>query len=182
MKKISDLSVARKFLTDGLVIAYPTEAVYGLGCDPFNESAVNKILSIKGRAVAKGLILLISNWQQLYPLIDDLDVFYLERVKRSWPGHATWIFPKSRQIPDWLTGENPGVAIRMTNHPIARELCVNNAIVSTSANFQGQEPARNLEQIEKQFNQKIDGVVLGDLGMECNPSPIYDVLTGLKLR
>ncbi|MDF1758212.1 MAG: L-threonylcarbamoyladenylate synthase [Legionellaceae bacterium] len=182
MKQISDLNIARKYIADGLVIAYPTEAVYGLGCDPFNEQAVMKILDVKGRSVDKGLILLISEWSQLTPLVGEVADHLMEKVKSSWPGPITWIFPKSSIIPKWISGNNSSVAIRMTAHPLARKLCSDGPLVSTSANIQGQDPVSNLENLKIQFSHCIDGIVLGDLGSSLQPSAIYNVANGERLR
>lgn len=166
----------------GQVLAYPTEAVYGLGCDPFNQQAVERILTLKGRDVSKGLIVLIAEWPQLFALIGDLPLTMLDCVTETWPGPTTWIFPKSANIPSWLCGDHDSIAIRMTAHPVARQLCQWGPIVSTSANPQGQEPARSLEVLEHLFPEGLDGVVVGELGKESQPSAIYDVLTGKRLR
>jgi L-threonylcarbamoyladenylate synthase len=182
LKQILNLELARQYLSDGLIIAYPTEAVYGLGCDPFNEQAVTTLLNLKNRSADKGLILLISNWQQLIPLIDSVDESRIEKVRDSWPGPITWIFPKSNTIPKWISGEHRTIAIRMTSHPIARELCKNGPLVSTSANMVRHEPARTIDQLEMEFSTGIDAVIMGDVGSALEPSAIYDVLTGLRLR
>ena len=166
----------------GQVLAYPTEEVYGLGCDPFNQQAVARILSLKGRKVSKGLIVLIAEWPQLFPLVGDFPLTQLEGVTETWPGPTTWIFPKSASMPTWLCGENNNIAVRMTAHPVARQLCRMGPVVSTSANPQGQEPARSLEALEQLFPEGLDGVVVGELGKESQPSAIYDVLTGKRLR
>jgi L-threonylcarbamoyladenylate synthase len=176
------VSQALDALRLGQVLAYPTEAVYGLGCDPFNQHAVQRILSLKGRKVSKGLIVLIAEWPQLFALIGDLPLAMLDCVTETWPGPTTWIFPKSDSIPPWLSGDNDSIAIRMTGHPVARQLCQLGPIVSTSANPHGQEPARSLEALDQFFSEGLDGVVVGDLGKESQPSAIYDVLTGKRLR
>lgn len=182
MDKISRLEDARHCLYQGGVLAYPTEAVYGLGCDAFNEQAVLRIIGLKRRPMAQGLILLIAHWSQLYPLIGPVKDAALENVKATWPGPTTWIFPKSSNIPTWLNGNHEGIAIRMSAHPIAKELSIDLALVSTSANIHGQAPARDICALELQFPAGIDGVVLGDLGSESQPSAIYDVLTGACIR
>lgn len=166
----------------GQVIAYPTEAVYGLGCNPFDAQAVAKLLALKGRDSSKGLILLIAEWAQLYALIGDLPLSALDNVIESWPGHTTWIFPKSTRIPTWLSGEHDSIAIRMTAHPVAKQLCQMNPLVSTSANRQGDEPIRSRAVLEQAFLQGLAGVVNGELGAEKQPSAIYDVLSGQRLR
>lgn len=182
MIKRLDVKQALDALRLGHVLAYPTEAVYGFGCDPFQGDAVERIVALKGRSFAKGLIILISDWPQLFPLIGDLPMSAFEMLEETWPGPTTWIFPKSTLVPQWLCGEHNSIAIRMTAHPVARQLCQLGPIVSTSANYQGQSPARSLNEIDQLFAEDLDGVVLGELGLEQQPSAIYDVLTGTRLR
>jgi len=182
MEMIQHIQAARSLLKQGKVIAYPTEAVYGLGCCPFNEAAVLRLLALKGRTVNKGLLLLIYKWQQLSDLISPISEANMQRVQATWPGHVTWVFPKSTMIPSWISGEHATVAIRMTAHPVARALCINGPIVSTSANISGALPALEIATLNKQFPHGIDGCVVGKLGDSTMPSAIYDVLTGQKLR
>lgn len=182
MKIISEFNEARQFLDDGKIIAYPTEAVYGLGCDPFNQLAVERILALKQRPVSKGFILLIADWPQLVPLVSDVPEHLLHAVRNTWPGPVTWVFPKSTIIPNWLSGDQNTVAIRMSAHPIARRLCVDRPVVSTSANISGHEPAVDIQGLGAQFPDGIDAVLAGNLGDACQPSAIYDVLSGQRLR
>ena len=101
-----NLDLACTALNQGGVIAYPTEAVWGLGCDPFNESAVKRILALKQRPMEKGLILVAANKNQLAPLLDGLEDSELGRLDSSWPGPTTWIIPdKSAIFPSWVRGE-----------------------------------------------------------------------------
>ena len=182
MKHISDIDEARALIQAGRVIAYPTEAVYGLGCDPFNQHAVDALLTLKQRSKSKGLIVLVSDWAQVWPLIGDVPESELDAVKKTWPGPVTWIFPKSDLVPSWLSGEYAGIAIRMTAHPVARALCEYAPIVSTSANLAGGEPARNFEVLDALFPEGVAGVVVGELGGDVTPSEIHDVLDGVRLR
>ncbi|MDP3562685.1 MAG: L-threonylcarbamoyladenylate synthase [Legionellaceae bacterium] len=179
---IDNLDKARESIYQGNILAYPTEAVYGLGCDPFNEQAVLRILSLKHRLVGQGLIVLISQWSQLFPLIGTVTDSAMETIRATWPGPTTWVFPKSTLVPTWVSGHHPSIAIRMTTHPVAAQLCQDGPLVSTSANIHGQEPARSLEELENQFPSGIDAVVLGSLGQAKKPSSIYDALTGEQLR
>jgi len=182
LKSIQDIEEARDYVRRGLVIAYPTEAVYGLGCDPFQEHAVRRILEIKQRLVGQGMIILIADWPQLSDLIDAIPEVAMNRVRASWPGGSTWVFPKSNIIPSWISGDRDSVAIRMTTHPVAMALCREGPVVSTSANLHGQPPARHVHELQLQFPDGIDGLVSGDLGQASQPSAIYDVLTGDRLR
>lgn len=179
---ISDLNQALLDIQAGQVLAYPTEAVYGLGCDPFNQAAVERILTLKGRTQQQGLIVLIADWPQLFSLIGDLPVGRLEAIKETWPGPVTWVFPKSENVPQWISGTHNSIAVRMTAHPIAQKLCQLGPIVSTSANPHGQAPARSLAELEQVFVSGVDGVVLGDLGTETRPTVIYDAVTNHQIR
>lgn len=182
MKIISQNDEALQYLKRGQVIAYPTEAVYGLGCDPFNEQAVEKLLALKHRMMAQGFIVLIADWPQLFPLIGKLPDVLLDKVRESWPGPVTWVFPKSALIPHWLSGQHESIAIRMSAHPVARRLCLNGPVVSTSANTSGRIPAIDLAALRLQFPHGIDAVIVGELGDEKQSTGIYDVLTGARLR
>lgn len=182
MKLISDIATAQQYIRDGLIIAYPTEAVFGIGCDMFNDAAVQRLLKIKNRSVDKGLICLISAWEQLNELTADLDNIDLTMVKETWPGHTTWLFPKSKRVTNFISGGRKSVAIRMSAHKIANKLAVDCPIVSTSANISGFMPARTVDEVVTMFTNSIDGVVIGNLGVSLNPSSIYDVLTGERFR
>lgn len=182
MQIIDHISEAMPLLRLGKVIAYPTEAVYGLGCDPYNQKAVEKILLLKQRSVSKGLIILISEWFQLDSLIEKLSDALLDPVRETWPGPVTWIFPKSNSIPSWLSGNQESIAIRMSAHPIARALCQHGPIVSTSANLSGEKPATSFVELCQQFPSGIDAFLTGDLGGASQPSAIYEVLTRRRLR
>lgn len=182
MNIINQPEEARRFLREGKIIAYPTEAVLGLGCDPLNETAVLKLLALKQRDVNKGLILLIHEWSQLSPLIEEVPDELLEKVRKTWPGAVTWLFPKSCLIPSWLSGHHPSIAIRMTAHPVAHELCREGPIVSTSANRSGLRPACDEQSLREQFPTGIDVLLSGALGGANKPSEIYDVMSDKQLR
>ncbi|PJD90619.1 MAG: threonylcarbamoyl-AMP synthase [Legionella sp.] len=182
IRRLDDVCQAVTELPLGHVFAYPTEAVYGLGCDMFHQPAVERILALKDRPMHKGLIVLIAEWSQLFPLIGDVPLSKLDAIKETWPGPTTWVFPKSSLVPVWVSGEHPTIAIRMTAHPIARQLCERGPIVSTSANPQGQEPARSLASLDHMFPVGLDGVVMGALGVELQPSSIFDALTHQQFR
>lgn len=182
MKIIQQIDEALMLIQQGKIIAYPTEAVYGLGCDPFNQEAVERLLELKQRTIAKGFILLIANWQQLELLITPLSDTVLKPVQETWPGHVTWIFPKAEILPYWLTGQHAGIAIRMSAHPIAHALCKNGPLISTSANLSGHDSANNEVELCQQFPMGVDAFFLGELGGAKQASVIYDVMSGEKLR
>lgn len=178
----SDLAVAA--LKQGKIIAYPTEAVFGLGCDPFNQSAVEKLLALKHRPASKGLILIADDWYQIAHLVKPIDESAMQRAQNSWPGPFTWVFPASDSAPVWICGDHPSIALRITKHPIARALCEAFAgpIVSTSANLDGMAPALNAEAVLHAFPEGVAVIINGAVGENVNPTTIRDVLTGKTFR
>lgn len=166
----------------GEVIAYPTEAVYGLGCDPLNEEAVLRLLALKQRPIEKGLILIAADFRQLEPFLD-YDQQILDRVLPTWPGAVTWIIPAQSWVPKWLTGEHQSLAVRVTNHPLAKALCeqLHSPLVSTSANPSTKKPARNPLQVQKYFSGQVS-IINGATGGYKNTTAIYDARTGACLR
>ena len=173
-------------LHSGGVVAYPTEAVWGLGCDPRNEQAVMRLLAIKQRGVEKGLILIASQLEQLRPYLDlaAVPADRLAQVLASWPGPHTWIMPASDDAPPWITGMHAGIAVRVTAHADVIALCnaQGGALVSTSANLSGQPAAHAREALDPALLSAIDGVVRGETGGAAAPSSIRDALSGATLR
>lgn len=178
------LRKATRCLAQGGIIAYPTEAVYGFGCDPFNEKAVTKLLTIKQRSWQKGLILIACDYQQLEHYLEPLSPILQQRVFSTWPGPVTWLLPARPQIPYWLTGTSAQLAVRVTAHPQAADLCRSwgGALVSTSANLSTHPPAKTALQVRLQFSQRIDDVLPGKVGGRLQPTEIRDALTNTLLR
>lgn len=171
-------------LQSGKVIGYPTEAVYGLGCDPRCKAAVQKILSLKQRPASAGLILIADDMERFRAFIKPLDADLEARARSVWPGPVTWLIPRADDVPSWLAGDHQTIALRVTEHPVCIALCAafGGAIVSTSANPRHGDPARNPGQVEAYFGDALCGVVAGELGGGDNPSEIRDLATGRVLR
>lgn len=170
---------------DGEVFAYPTEAVYGLGCDPQNEQAVNKILSLKTREVEKGMILIASGFVQIqeYVLFDKLPLTTQQTILASWPGPVTWLLPKSSYTPEWISGDSDMVAVRLSAHPLVQAICqhLQMPMVSTSANPAGQPPATSIQEVKAYFGNNLY-LVEGELGKQRSPSKIFHSLTMETIR
>ena len=176
---------AATHLLGGAVLAYPTEAVWGLGCDPENESATLRLLEVKQRPVDKGLILIAGSLQQVEYLLAPLTDAQRTKVLATWPGPVTWLIPDVENlVPRWIKGEHRSVAVRVTAHPLASQLCLafGRPLVSTSANLAGHEPAKTAAEVMAQLGRRIDGLVEGELGQEDRPSRIIDLLSGSTLR
>lgn len=179
-----DIDVAIACLHEGDVLAYPTEACYGLGCDPANEQAVRKLLRIKGRDWRKGLILIASNPGQLRSYTD-FTTIDMQPVLASWPGPVTWVIPAATDVRGWLRGQHSGIAVRVSAHPVVQRLCdaFGGAIVSTSANRTGQPPLLSAQQVQDEFGpQEVDCILEGAIGDLDRPTRIYDADSGLRLR
>lgn len=174
---------AVKVLKNGGIIAYPTEGVFGLGCDPFNETAVLRLLKIKKRKIEKGLILIASNWNQVRSLIKT-SLIKTSLPKNKNPIAITWVFPSTKKAPIWITGKFNSVAIRVTSHQVAKKLCraFGGPIVSTSANLNNKKPVKNLKQLYKQFAYKTDYILPGQVGDLGKPTEIWDARTNKLLR
>lgn len=177
---------AAAVLKRGGILAYPTEAVWGLGCDPMHEAAVLRLLEIKRRPVDKGVILVASHLDQLKSLLDlpDLPTDRLADVLASWPGPHTWVMPASALAPRWITGAHDGIAVRISAHPVVIALCnaCRGALVSTSANRSGLPAVASLSELDPVLISHIDGVVEGETGGLDRPTPIRDARDGKPLR
>lgn len=171
-------------LKQGGVIAYPTEAVFGLGCDPLNENAVKRILELKGRDADKGLILIAANLEQLQPYIAELDQQTKQELLASWPGPITWIVPANESVSASLRGNHTTLAVRVSDHPLVQQLCSSfaGAIVSTSANPAGKEPARTGSDVRQYFENSLDYILEGEIGGLNKPTEIRDAVTKQVIR
>jgi len=168
------------------VVAYPTEAVWGLGCDPFNERAVLRLLAAKERPVDKGVILVGGRLAHFDGLLDwsHLPPERVADVQAQWPGPRTWIVPATARVPRWITGTHTGVAVRVSDHPDVVALCraFGGPIVSTSANLAGEPPAFTFDALSLAVLAQVDGVGEGETGGLHAPTAIRDAATGEELR
>ncbi len=178
------MNTAANALAAGQVVAYPTEAVWGLGCDPFNRHAIEALLALKSRSAHKGLILVAASIAQFDFLLWDADKTLRQKLAASWPGHTTWLVPHHQRVPGLVSGEHASIAIRVSAHSGVRALChaFGGPIVSTSANPQGMAPARTAFMARKYFRES--GVVFapGVVGRQAKPSTIIDAQSGAVIR
>ena len=171
-------------LRQGGVIAYPTEAVFGLGCDPDNHAALVQLIELKQRAASKGVILIAADLSQLEPYVARVDKQLLQRALATWPGPFTWLFPCAQTVDPLLLGEHSTIAVRITAHPVARQLCLlfGKPIVSTSANISGHAPARSASEVQSQFGDRITVIVDGEVDVNAKPSEIRDLISNKVIR
>jgi L-threonylcarbamoyladenylate synthase len=171
-------------LRRGEIVAYPTEAVYGLGCDPFDAHAVQSLLRLKRRPEAKGLILIAADLEAVERLVDLAAVRLRQEILATWPGPVTWVIPARPEVPRWLRGVHDSLALRVTAHPVAAALCraFGGAIVSTSANRSGRRPIRSPLRLRREFSRDKVHFVPGKLSDERQPTRIYEAGSGRRLR
>ena len=176
------VSYACDVLLGGGVIAYPTEGVFGLGCLPDDTDAVERILTIKARSPRKGLILIAARPGQFDGWIDPEDCAALPDPDPRRP--VTWIVRPLPAVPALVTGDNPGLAVRITSNPVAAAICeaVDMPLVSTSANVAGRPVARNAYVLRRNFGRLVDYIVPGACGPASGPSEIRELATGRVLR
>lgn len=176
----SPLRHAAQVLRQGGIVAYATEYCFGLGCDPFNRTAVLRLLRLKVRSVKKGLIVLAADREQLTPYVQNIPAL----VDASWPGPHTWLMLPRPATPGWIRGQHAKIAVRVTAHAQAQALChaAGMAIVSTSANRSGETPAREYRDVLRRFGNAVDFIVPGFVGTTHAPTPIRDAVTGKLVR
>jgi L-threonylcarbamoyladenylate synthase len=177
---------AAALLRRGGVLAYPTEGVWGLGCDPFDQAAVMRLLALKERGVDKGLILVAAGASQFDGLADwgALPSGNASTVLASWPGPHTWIVPATARMPRWISGAHAGVALRASAHPVVAALCMafGGPLVSTSANRAGAPAPRQFAELDPGLLDAVDACVEGETGGRERPSDIRDAASGALLR
>jgi L-threonylcarbamoyladenylate synthase len=175
----------RQAIIGGGVGAYPTEGVWGLGCDPLNQAALQQLITLKGRGSEKGLIVIAADRAQLDPLVDwPADPAARAAIAASWPGPVTWIVRAAPGLPALLTGGRNTIAVRVTAHRPVIDLCqaAGSALVSTSANRSGQPAHTRIWQVRRSFAPALDWLLPGPLGGQRGPSEIREASTGRILR
>ena len=190
MQRLPDAPRAlRAYLRRGGLIAYATQAVFGLGCDPRSARGVRRLLALKRRPAHKGLIVIADRPERLAPFHQPLTPAQRQRAQSRWPGAHTWLMPAAARVPVALRGrhrqpgQHPRMALRVDAHPDAVALCrrLKMALVSTSANRAGRRPLKRARDCRRQFGERVR-VIPGRVKAHCRPSTIADLLSDQVLR
>lgn len=178
------VKLAANSISLGEVVAYPTEAVWGLGCDPLNPYAVEKLLSLKARAADKGVLLVAANIAQVEPFLQQITTQQRKTLLEPRSQAITWLVPDTTVAPPWIRGRFDTVALRITSHPVAAALCnlFEGPIVSTSANPAGRLPALNPLTVRRYFPKGLGAITPGTVGDSDKPSEIRDIVSGQIIR
>jgi L-threonylcarbamoyladenylate synthase len=162
----------------GEVIAYPTETFYGLGADPRNAEAIERIYAIKGRRAGEALPLIAQEIDVLVELGSPLPPVARKLAEAFWPGSLTLVLPIAPgRFPDALTAGGSTVAVRVPNHPVARAIAAiaGGLITSTSANRSGNPPASTADDVHAALGDEVAVLVDGGATPGGAPSTIVDV-------
>ena len=164
-------------LKRGGVVAYPTETIYGLGVDAFNEIAIKRLLEIKGRPVAKPVSVLVEDTEMLRRVVARIPATAKSLMEKFWPGPVTMIFPASEAVPPILTAHTGTVGVRISPHPFVEQLFrfFNAPLTSTSANISGGSSLVEPEDIRRTFGGRIDLVISMPESMGGVRSTVIDV-------
>lgn len=179
-----DVAAIAAVVRRGGVIAYPTEAVFGLGCRPADAAAFERILEVKNRDIGKGVIVITDDLSRVAHWLEPVPEAMQAMAEASWPGPHTWLWPARSACPAWLRGSHTRLAVRVTAQPVVRALCAaaGSALVSTSANRSGEPPCRDTACVRQAFEGRVDGI----LDLPCSgadaPSSIRDMVTGTWIR
>ncbi|MDZ7725851.1 MAG: L-threonylcarbamoyladenylate synthase [candidate division KSB1 bacterium] len=168
---------AAQVLINGGVIGYPTETVYGLGCNAYNSHAVERIYKLKQRDRRKALILIAGDIMQISDMVETIPESAERLINNFWPGPLTLIFESSSRIREFAFGRSKTVAIRIPDSLICQELIKETGfpLVSTSANRSGEPAATTAQQVKKVFQSEIDLIIDGGKTFETTPSTLVDI-------
>ena len=178
------IDAAVRALHAGGIVLHPTEAVWGLACDPYNARAVAAIFALKQRPPDKGLILVADAFDKLRPLLAPVPDEKMRAALATWPGPHTWVFPAAHDCPGWLSGDRGSIAVRVSAHPHVRALSAGfgRPLVSTSANRSGKPPPRILADVDPDILAAVAAVVTGETSGLDRPTTVRDILTGESFR
>ena len=180
------LKAASEVLKQGGVLAYPTEQCFGLGCDPDDIDAIDRILAIKQRRAEQGLIVIGLDQQQLsqYADFDQLTEQQLAQVNASWPGPNTWLIPAREGVSTHVKGEHTSIAVRATAFEPCRYLLAEfeKPLISTSANRHARPSLITAQAVIDELGSEVDYVVDVPVGGAAQPSTITDAISGRQLR
>lgn len=170
----SSITTAISLLKQGEIIAFPTDTVYGLGADAFNEEAILKLFEAKGREYNKAIAILVGSYKQLQLLTEHINAQAESLISEFWPGGLTVIVEKKAGLPISLSPTNT-IGIRMPDHPVAIKLLEEfGPLATTSANLSGGKNPQNAAEVLGQLNERIPLILDGGPCQGGIPSTIVD--------
>lgn len=165
----------------GKIVAIPTDTVYGLAVDPFNEIAVQQLFSIKKRPASNPILVLIESYQQVGLLAKNLPKSLDRIAARFWPGPLTIILPAKDTVPCSVSAGTGTIALRVPSSKVVRHLIRSSGcpLTGTSANLSGKRVAETAGEVYRQFGKQVHCILDGGRARSRQPSTILD-LTGQR--
>lgn len=178
-----EIAEAVGWLANGGVVVLPTDTLYGLAADVFDQGALQRLYAIKGRPANLALPVLIAGWDQLEMVAKDLPLVAGVLARRFWPGPLTLVLPKTSRVPSLVTGGRETVAVRMPGHPVPLALTerLGRPITGTSANRSGEPDPVSAEDVEQQLGDQVDQIIRCGPTPKGMPSTIVDVTSGAPI-
>lgn len=179
----AEIDRAVGILTSGGIVVYPTETLYGLGADAWNDDALERLLGLKVREPGKPIAVLIGDLDMLGELAESVPAEAAQLIERHWPGPLTLVFAARPRVPAALTGGSGGIGVRISSHPVARALvtALGRPLTSPSANPAGKPPPRGVEEAAAYFGAAVDFYLDGGPLPGEPASTVVDVRNGLRL-
>lgn len=171
------IKLAIASLKKGGIVAFPTDTVYGLGADPFNEQAVGRIYDVKKRPHDQPLPLLLADKSDLSKVATSLPDIVWQLAERFWPGGLTLVLNKSPWLPSSVSGGSDTIAVRIPDHPIPIALMrgLGTPIVGTSANLSGRPSPVTEEEVREQLGDEVDLIIDGGRCPGGTESTVLDI-------
>jgi len=171
------LREAARLLRAGEVVVFPTETVYALGCHGLRSDALRRLRRLRRRPADKGFILLIAEAADVTALAERISPAARRLMNRCWPGPLTLVLPARPELPRELTGGQGTMAVRLSSHPVARELArlVGAPLAAPSANRPGEPPARTAAEALAPFGEAVAWALDGGTSAGSRPSTVVDV-------
>ena len=173
------LNIISKLIQDGHIIIFPTETVYGIGANAFDEKAVKKIFEAKGRPQDNPLIVHVSKKEQIYEITKNVNEIEQKLIDNFMPGPFTLVLEKSDNIPDIVSAKLDTIGVRMPENEIARTIIEKSKvpIVAPSANMSGKPSGTNIEDIKEELEDKVSAIIDGGetkIGIESTVVKVID--------
>jgi L-threonylcarbamoyladenylate synthase len=169
---------AADLLKQGQVVAFPTDTLYGIAADPFNQAAIEKLFAVKNRPQEKGIPILLADLQDLDKVAQEVPPTAQSLINQYWPGALTLVVPKHPRLPS-IISSNEGVAVRIPDHEISRAFirAAGGAVAATSANLSGERPAQNAAEAFEAMNGLIAAVLDGGPVQHGQGSTVLDCMS-----
>ncbi|MDR0357535.1 MAG: threonylcarbamoyl-AMP synthase [Clostridiales Family XIII bacterium] len=178
---LRSIRIAAKTIRAGGLVAFPTETVYGLGCDAFNEAAVKKVYAAKGRPSDNPMIVHIARASDVGALTPRITPEFVRLADSFWPGPLTMILKKKECVPDATTGGLDTVAVRLPDHPAALELIRASGcpLAAPSANLSGSPSPTKAEHVIRDLSGKADVILAGSDSRVGIESAVLDLTSDI---